>query len=259
MKHSLTLEIQSQPNDSSCGPTCLAAVYRYWDDIVDLNRVISEVGQLPTGGALAVQLGCHALERGYDAVLTTYNLQVFDPTWFDAGDGIGDQGRLAEKLAQQYEVKSLRPGVDQERLRAATDSYLRFLSLGGRIQMRLLDDSLIVDTLTQEIPMLCGLSATYLYQEPRERSQPPDRMGRTGIPDDIAGDPVGHFVVMHGFDPQTRSVLIADPLYPNPFATTHQYVAPLPRVASAIMLGVVTYDANLLAIVPCEVEPPRAP
>ena len=61
MKHALELEIQSQPNDSSCGPTCLAAVYRYWEDPVDLPLLISQVGQLVSGGTLAVQLGCHAL------------------------------------------------------------------------------------------------------------------------------------------------------------------------------------------------------
>ena len=32
---------------------------------------------------LAVLLGCHALRRGYEATIYTFNLQVFDPTWFE--------------------------------------------------------------------------------------------------------------------------------------------------------------------------------
>ena len=113
-----------------------------------------------------------------------------------------------------------------------------------------LDESLIVKTLQQGIPILCGLSATYLYQERRERWQPRDDAGRTSIADDIGGDPSGHFVVLHGYDPQNGKVSIADPLYPNPFASTHKYLAPLARVTSAILLGIVTYDSNLLAIAP---------
>ena len=250
MKHALELEIQSQPNDSSCGPTCLAAVYRYWNDAVDLPRLISQVGELVSGGTLAVQLGCHALQRGYDAVITTYNLQVFDPTWFQADDGIAINATLSEKLQRQLEIKGSRPDVDRLRLHVATDSYLRFLSLGGHVQMRPLDEPLIVNTLTQEVPILCGLSATYLYQERRERWQPRDDAGRTSVSDDIGGDPAGHFVVLHGYDPNTRYVQIADPLYPNPIAPTNKYIAPLSRVTSAILLGILTYDANLLTLVP---------
>jgi hypothetical protein len=217
--------------------------------------LIEEVGRLVSGGTLAVQLGCHALARGYDALITTYNLQVFDPTWFRADDGIGDKTHLAQKLQRQLETKGSRPDIDRLRLQVATESYLRFLSLGGRIQMQPLDEALVVNTLMQGIPILCGLSATYLYQERRERWQPPDASGQTSIADDIGGDPVGHFVVMHGFDRRTQNVLIADPLYPNPIATTHKYSAPLSRVAAAILLGIVTYDANLLAVVPRDPQP----
>jgi len=252
MKHALELEIQSQPNDSSCGPTCLAAVYRYWQDPVDLHLLISQIGQLVSGGTLAVQLGCHALARGYQATITTYNLQVFDPTWFRTADGGGGNAFLAEKLALQLEVKGSRPDVDRLRLQVATEYYQRFLKLGGRICMRPLDERLIIETLTLGVPILCGLSATYLYQERRERWQPRDGAGRTSIADDIGGDPSGHFVVLHGYDLKTQLVQIADPLYPNPISPTNKYAAPLSRVASAILLGIVTYDANLLAIVPRE-------
>lgn len=250
MKHALELEIQSQPNDSSCGPTCLAAVYRYWNDPVELDSLISQVGQLVSGGTLAVQLGCHALQRDYSAVITTYNLQVFDPTWFRGEGGMGDNVYLADKLERQLKIKGTRADVDQPRLQIATESYLKYLSLGGIIQMRPLDESLIISTLRKEIPILCGLSSTYLYQERRERWQPRDEAGRTSVSDDVGGDPAGHFVVLHGYDPIHGNVLIADPLYPNPFAAAHNYHAPLSRLTSAILLGIVTYDSNLLTLVP---------
>ena len=120
----------------------------------------------------------------------------------------------------------------------------------ARFACRHLDENLIVETLIEGIPILCGLSATYLYSERRERSQSPDAMGRTSTPDDITGDPVGHFVVLYGYDKSTANVLIADPLLSNPLGEEHTYAASLAKVSAAIFLGIVTYDANLLTIAP---------
>ncbi|WP_182871165.1 hypothetical protein [Stieleria mannarensis] len=250
MKHALHLEIQPQPNDSSCGPTCLAAVYAYWNDPVDLSQLICETGGGDGSGTLAVQLGCHALRRGYDAEITTYNLHLFDPSWFDAVDGTAPADRLSDKLRAQLDAKRTRNDIDIRRFEAATDYYVEYLRLGGRVQMQPLDDRLITKTLTAGVPILCGLSATYLYREARERPQALDAEGRSSVADDILGDPAGHFVVLHGYDCGSGNVFIADPLHPNPIAPTNNYLAPLSQVTSAILLGIVTYDANLLTLEP---------
>ena len=63
----LHLEISGQPDDTTCGPTCLHAVYRYYGDAIPLRQVIAEVKSLSGGGTLAVLLGNHALSRGYRA------------------------------------------------------------------------------------------------------------------------------------------------------------------------------------------------
>ena len=65
----LHLDILPQPDDSTCGPTCLHAVYRYFGDYVPLPVMVAEVPQLETGGTLASLLGLHALRRGYRARL----------------------------------------------------------------------------------------------------------------------------------------------------------------------------------------------
>ncbi|QDV42797.1 hypothetical protein Enr13x_26470 [Stieleria neptunia] len=250
MKHALHLEIQPQPDDSSCGPTCLAAVYAYWNDPVEIGQLIRETGGGNGSGTLAVQLGCHALGRGYDTEITTYNLHLFDPSWFDPISGSADADRLSRKLNRQLQAKRDRKDIDVKRFEVATGYYLQYLRLGGRVRMQRLDDHLITKTLTAGVPILCGLSATYLYQESRERPQPLDADGRSSVADDIVGDPVGHFVVLHGYDRRSGNVLIADPLHPNPFAPTNNYLAPLSQVTSAILLGIVTYDANLLTLEP---------
>jgi hypothetical protein len=242
MDHRLRLTILPQPNDSTCGPTCLQALYEYWSDPLPLEQVIREVGELNEGGTLAVQLACHALQRGYRATIYTFNLQVFDPTWFRPG-----AGDLAEKLRAQREAKR------DSKLRIACDLYLQFLQLGGTVHLDLWEEAVIDRALRKGRPILTGLSATYLYQDSRERVERDAAGGHHSVPDDIAGVPVGHFVVLCGYNRRERRVLVADPLWPNPMSANHYYTAPLNLVATAILLGIVTYDANLLIL-----EPPDA-
>lgn len=227
----LPFELLPQPNDTTCGPTCLHGIYRYFRDELSLEEVIAGVRKLPTGGTLAVSLGCHALRRGYRATLYTCNLQVFDPTWFTGGVS------LAEKLRAQREVKR------DERLAIATSAYLEFLELGGSLRYEDLNSSLFRRYLRRKVPILTGLSATYLYGCAREREP-------EGGYDDVAGVPVGHFVVLSGYDTATRDVLVADPLANNPGFGTQNYRVKMDRLIAAILLGIVTYDANLLVIEP---------
>src|SRR3569833_4610044 len=76
-----------QPDETTCGPTCLYSLYRYWGEEEALDEVIARAGRLELGGTFAVFLGCDALRKGYRATIYTYNLGVFDPTWF-AGAGV---------------------------------------------------------------------------------------------------------------------------------------------------------------------------
>lgn len=229
--HSTEFELQvlPQPDDTTCGPTSLHAVYRYWGIDIPLERVIAEVAPLPQGGTLAVSLACHALRRGFDATIYTYNLQIFDPTWF--ADGVD----VAQRLCRQVRQKPV------TRLRHATDTYLEFLDLGGTIRFEDLTGALLRRYLRREIPILTGLSATYLYRCARERDDDYD---------DIAGQPAGHFVVLCGYDPAEREVTVADPLRDNPAFGSHYYRVGMERLVAAILLGIVTYDANLLVLTP---------
>jgi hypothetical protein len=224
----LRLEVLPQPDDVTCGPTCLHAVYRFYGESVPLPTVISEVHPWEAGGTLGVLLGCHALARGYAATLYTYNLNVFDPTWFR------DEVDLIAKLRAQVAAKN------DAKLTVASRAYIEFLELGGELRFRELRPSLLRHYLDRGIPVLTGLSATYLYACSRETSD--------NKYNDIAGDPVGHFVVLCGYEKRGRKVVVADPLQNNPRFGSHYYKVTLDRLIGAILLGIVTYDANLLVI-----------
>ena len=61
---------------------------------------------------------------------------------------------------------------------------------------------------------------------------------------------MGHFVVLAGYDKQDRTVLIADPLSPNPVGAGQYYRVDILRLVCAIMLGTLTFDGDLLIIKP---------
>jgi hypothetical protein len=239
MESKLYLDIYPQPDGTTCGPTCLHAVYRFFNDPIPLPQVVSEVKQLEDGGTLAVYLGSHALVRGYKATIYTYNLGIFDPTWFYPGN----HRDIADKLKRQLEYKRSVAGLE-----LVTDAYLAYLNLGGRIGFEVLTTSLLRRFLNKSLPLLTALSATYLYNSAREQS-----VGNSLVYDDVRGEPTGHFVVLAGYDRKERSVLVADPLKPNPVAETQYYQVSIYRLICAIMLGVLTYDGDLLII-----EPQRA-
>lgn len=234
MKTQLHLEILPQPDETTCGPTGLHALYRYYGDDLPLAQVIDEVPTLPGGGTLSVLMACHALRRGYRAAIYTYELQLFDPTWFVPGGP-----DIRERLAAQMAAK------DDPKLRTASRAYIEFLGLGGKLRFEDLTKTLIRGYLRRSVPIITGLSATYLYRTAREYG-PGDEY------DDVRGVPAGHFVVLCGYDRENRTVLVADPLVSNPVGNGHYYEIDINRVLCAILLGVTTYDANLLIIQPRE-------
>jgi hypothetical protein len=172
------------------------------------------------------------LRKGYRATIYTYNLNVFDPSWFGRS-GVD----IAQRLKQQLEVKP------DSRLQQATMGYLEFLRLGGRLRMKDLSRGLVQGVLRRKQPILSGLSSTHLYRTPRE-------YGPNDTPDDIRGRPAGHFVVIAGYDMDRGKVLIMDPYQKNPYGQLHEYWIGIDRVLGAILLGIVTHDANLLVIQP---------
>ena len=233
MHKPLALTMQAQPTEVTCGPTCLDAVYRYYGEKSDLAAVVNEIPMLEGGGTLAVVLGCHALKKGYKTTIYTYNLNVFDPTWFTPHPLSQDE--VADKLRQQAHFKN------SKKLNIATESYLEYLKLGGKITFKDLDQNLLRHYLKQGIPILTGLSSTFLYRNPRET--PLDE-------DDVRGDPEGHFVVLSGYNLITREITVSDPFLSNPYSHTLSYKVKVDRVICAILLGVLTFDANFLIIHP---------
>jgi hypothetical protein len=173
----------------------------------------------------------HALKRGYRATLYTYNLKIFDPSWFHPAPA-----DLEDKLRRQLRHRT-------GKRRQATQACLEFVAHGGEVRFEDLTRDLIRRYLLKGVPILTGLSATFLYRSQRE-------MPDTNKDDDIRGEPSGHFVVLRGCHRSGNMVYVADPYEANPLGPKQEYKVPMERLINAILLGVLTYDANLLMIRP---------
>jgi hypothetical protein len=234
----IELSIHTQPDDESCGPTSLHAVYKYYGLDIPLDEVVKTVDRSFSGGTLSPMLGKHALQRGFNATIYVYNLLIYDPTWFEPH--VYSKEKLMEKLQLQLEYK---PDLY---LGKVTDALLEFLSLGGEVRFKTLTVHLLQEYFHKKTPIITGLSATYLYNTARERFT---RDGKS-IYDDIRGTPCGHFVVLCGYDDVKKHIVVADPHKENPLSHDNYYKVYSQRLINAIMLGVLTYDANLLIITP---------
>lgn len=231
MKTSLNVSMLPQPDDTSCGPTCLNAIYRYYGLDLPVDELISEIISLDKGGTLGVVLANHALHHGFQVTLFTYNLLIFDPTWFQGKTDIED------KLRQRARFTS------SGKQRFAIRQYRQFIRSGGLIRFEDMNRKMLTGYLKKGIPILTGLTSTYLYRD--ARIDP-----KTNKNDDIRGRVEGHFVVLDGYDKEKRLISIADPYQKNPISGTTSYRITIDRAINAILLGVLTYDANFIVIEP---------
>ncbi len=120
----INLPIHSQPDDETCGPTCLHAIYSFYGLQMELDDVIASIERSLSGGTLAPLLGKHALVRGFDTTIYVNDLTIFDPTWFKQGISCNDE--LLAKLAAQLKYK------DGEGIVQSSIAYQQYLQLGGK-------------------------------------------------------------------------------------------------------------------------------
>jgi hypothetical protein len=238
----LPFEISSQPDDETCGPTSLHAIYKYYGLDISLETVIAEVERSLSGGTLASLLGLHALQKNFKVKIYVNNLRLYDPSWFWFDQDPDCNAFLIEKLRAQQ------PYQEDPSLIQSSKAAERFLEAGGKIAFKTINARLLKKYFDKNIPIVTGLSATYLYRSPRER------FTETGqsIFDDIRGLPCGHFVILCGYNAAKRLVVVADPHRENPISRDNYYKVSATRLINAIMLGVFTQDANLLIIEPKE-------
>lgn len=224
------IQISPQPTETTCGPTCLHSIFKYHGEKRSHQKLIDEITYTETGGTLGVNLGINAIKRGFQVDIYSHNLNVFDPTWFKLS-----KEDMIKKLNAQIQCKA------GSRVSDASRHYVEFLKKGGAIKYSELTAEFLYETLQTCGPVICGLSATYLYMSERERND-------TCEFDDINGFPQGHFVILSGMSGDLSTVEVSDPLSTNPFSEERKYQVKTQHLINSILIGVITYDANIMSI-----------
>ncbi|HSJ08670.1 MAG TPA: hypothetical protein VK928_02125 [Longimicrobiales bacterium] len=232
----LTVQRFLQPDDVTCGPTCLRKVYDFYGLQVDMDNVVESLERNEDGGTLAVFLGMAALRRGLRARIYSYDLQIFDPTWAAL-----PRRELVAKIRARF------PHFTDPKRKGAAVAYVRYLEMGGELAFDDLTPALLRAIIDRGHPVLAGLSATYLYGYRRERW---DAAAGRLVEDDVAGEPTGHFVVVSGYDQWGRQLVVLDPSEHVPVSEDGRLRVGAERLINAILLGDVTYDAVLLELWP---------
>ena len=120
----MDIKILQQPDDVTCGPTSLQAVYNHLGYKISLKQLISEIEFLEDGGTLGVFLGIDALKRGFKATIHSYNLTLLDPTWSELS-----MPELKAKLELLHKAKHA------PKLRKAIDAYNSYINSGGTVAL----------------------------------------------------------------------------------------------------------------------------
>jgi hypothetical protein len=234
VSHELRVEGFTQPDDVTCGPTCLRKVYNYFGLDLPVDDVLGEIDRNEDGGTLAVFLGLAALRRGFDATIYSYDLRIFDPTW-----------RQLAPYELRKKIQLRVPHLSSAKARRSAEAYLSFLELGGSLTFEELTPALLKRILNRNHPVLAGLSATHLYGFSRERHDP---VTHELLEDDVAGEPTGHFVVITGYEHWGRRFIVRDPSTHVPKTQDGRLIVDAQRLINSILLGDLTYDAVLLEL-----------
>lgn len=221
----LRVEIEPQPTIVACGPTCLHAVYRYFGREISIATIVDEVNHKVVEGCFDGALGVHAICAGLSARIASVNLRVLDPSWF-VGHGIREALVAAGNKTSELSLKN------------AALAYAAFVNAGGELALGGITFESIVNSISRSIPVIVGLSSTFLY-----------RSRRSSITDGEETS-VGHFVVVTGVDVKQRMVSIADPLSENPAGLGAYYDLPWDQLLSCICLGALTNDGAALIVWP---------
>jgi hypothetical protein len=155
MESRLQLDILAQPDNVTCGPTCLHAVYRFYGDQLPLDQVI----QRDSAASRRWDIGCFA---GVPRFAPRLRRDHFD---VQSADLRPDLVSAPISLAWRIVCELRWPSSGSSKLACGERGLSGIATdLGGRIQMEDFTSRLIRRYLKREIPILTGLSATYLYR-----------------------------------------------------------------------------------------------
>lgn len=179
-KKDLKISQFDQITHSSCIPACLQEVFSYYKKQISQENILNSL-KYPERGMAIIQAGFFAKNYGFEPIIITNNIVIFDPTWFYlTNKELIDNLKKRKKFVDQYN-------------RSLIDAHIEYLKVAGTIKFDAISANLLKQYLSQNIPIIMDLASTYLYKKAKST--------RPGAFDNaFSGDIEGHGVVIAGFN-----------------------------------------------------------
>ena len=171
---------------STCGQTSLRAVLDYFGLKFSLSEILKGVRLYKTGTYIE-DMALFAKSLGFKTKIITFDPEFFDPTW----------ANLPQKSLLRKYKRSMKFKRGRKRKR---EKILNYLKKGEKYSLQIPSRKLLFSYLKKKIPPILCIFSTILRKEKRRKNSKLN---------DIAGKPMGHFVVLMGYE--NKKFIIMDP------------------------------------------------
>ena len=201
--------------DSTCGPSCLVAIYESLGEKVDKQTILNELNISDSDYTYLPQIARHMLKRNLEIKLISPNSYVFSPEW--------------AQLSREQVITELRDWIvlnaKNEWLLTAIHS-LFFLEEGGTVEITDLTTELLDSHLDAGWSLLCLVEPSWLWGK--------RKIAKKAEYDSVRGNADGHFIVV--YDRTETEYIISDP-YPTSLpGKEHTYQVDKARLITATYL-----------------------
>ncbi len=143
-------------------------------------------------GTWSPYIGIYAMKLGYNVEIFTYDVSLFDPTWFNLSNK-----SLIKKL--KIAIKKIK---DKDK-KFGVRGYIDFLREGGKLTFKIPTKKILIKFLKKKIPPMAFVNSTAYYKRKRKDFKAGKRseFGEVG----------GHCIVISGY--KNGKFIVTDPNY----------------------------------------------
>ena len=182
-----------QETSFSCIPACLQQVFGCYEKQISQKEILKSLKK-PKRGMSIPKAGTFVKRYGFNSLIITNNIHIFDPTWFKLNN-----------IELINNLKKRRRFVDKYN-QSLIDDYLEYLKANGQLKFDTISLDLFIKYLSINIPIIVELASTFLYR--KSKAIKTDKFN-----DSIKGKIEGHGVVIAGFN--KNKLKVVDPNYKN--------------------------------------------
>jgi len=175
----------------TCGSSSLQQVLAYYGVKLGLDEILKDIKKYKYGTFMPY-LGLYAKRLGFMPKIVTYDVKVFDPTWF---------GLLVGQIIKKLETRSREMDVPHV-YRSECKAFVRYLKAGGAIEFDFIKKGRIIKELERKRPVIVDVCSTILHRKER-KNRVKDKYS------DTSGEPMYHAVVVSGHE--KGKFIIVDP------------------------------------------------